>query len=83
MASVMILAIALFLIWEKVVRAISDRMKFLPSTKHLSLFFLISSRERGNKSAGEVESGKVVKKLDSKFTMYVVSFLFGLTTVSQ
>jgi hypothetical protein len=52
-----------------VVRAISDLIKFLPSTKHLFLFFLMSSREGGSRSAGEVESGKVVKKLDSKFTI--------------
>jgi hypothetical protein len=77
MALVVILAIVLFLIWEKVVRAISDLMKFLPSVKHLSLFFLISSKKGGSRSAGEVESGKVVKKLDSRFTMYVASFLFG------
>jgi hypothetical protein len=69
MALVVILAMAPFLIWEKVVRAISDWIKFLPSTKHLSLFFFISSREGGSKSTGEVESREVVKKLDSKLTI--------------
>jgi hypothetical protein len=63
---VVILAIALFLICEKVVRAIRDQIKFLPSLKHLSLFFLISLRKRGNRSAGEVERGDVVKKFDSR-----------------
>jgi hypothetical protein len=69
MVSIVILAMALFLIWEKVVRAISDQIKFLPSMKHLSLFFFISSRKGGSKSAGEVESGEVMKKLDSKLTI--------------
>jgi excinuclease UvrABC ATPase subunit len=69
MASVVILAIALFLIYEKVVNAMSERMKFLLSLKHLSLFFLIFSREGGRRSAGEVKRGKVVKKLDSRFTI--------------
>jgi hypothetical protein len=83
MASVVILSIVLFLICENVVNVISECMKFLLSLKHLFLFFLISSREKGNRSAREVERGKVVKKLDSRFTMYVDSFLLGSITVSQ
>jgi hypothetical protein len=47
MASVVILVIVLFLICEKVVSAMSEHMKFLMSLKHLFLFFLIFSRERG------------------------------------
>jgi hypothetical protein len=58
-------------------------MKFLPSLKHLFLFFLSSSKDEESKSAREVESGKVVKKLDSRFIMYVDSFLLGSVTVSQ
>jgi hypothetical protein len=42
--SVVILAIALFLICEKMVNAMSECIKFLPSLKHLSLFFFISSK---------------------------------------
>jgi hypothetical protein len=66
---VVILAIVPFFICEKVVRAIRDLMKFLPSLKHLSLFFLIFSREGSRRLAGEVERGDVVKKFDSKLTM--------------
>jgi hypothetical protein len=69
MVSVVILAIALFLICENVVSTISECMKFLLSLKHLSLFFLISSKEKGNRLVGEVERREVVKKLDSRFTM--------------
>jgi hypothetical protein len=68
---VVMLAIVLFLICENVVSAMSNLMKFL-----LSLFFLISSKEKGNRSAGEVESGKIVKKLDSRLITYVDLFLF-------
>jgi hypothetical protein len=68
MTFVVILAIVLFLICENVVSTISECMKFLLSLKHLSLFFLISSKERGRRSAREVEREKVVKKLDSRFT---------------
>jgi hypothetical protein len=67
--SVVMLAIAPFLICKKVAKAISKQIKFLPSLKHLSLFFLIFSRERGNKSVGKVERGDVVKKFDSRFTI--------------
>jgi hypothetical protein len=49
MALVVILTIVSFLICENVVNAISERMKFLPSLKYLSLFFLIFSREKGNR----------------------------------
>jgi hypothetical protein len=42
----------------------------------LIFIFLISSREEDNRSAREVKRGDVVKKLDSRFTMYVDSFLF-------
>jgi hypothetical protein len=83
MVFVVILAIALFLIYENVVSVISECMKFLLSMKHLSLFFLISSKERGNRSVGEVERGEVVKKLDSRFTMYIDLFLLESITVSQ
>jgi hypothetical protein len=38
-----------------------DLMKFLPSLKHLFLFFLSFSKDKESKWAGEVESGKVVK----------------------
>jgi hypothetical protein len=41
MVFMVILAIALFLICENVVSTMSDRLKFLLSLKHLSLFFLI------------------------------------------
>jgi hypothetical protein len=63
-----ILAIVSFFICENVVSVMIERIKFLSSLKHLSLFFLISSKERGSRSAGAVERGKVVKKLDSRFT---------------
>jgi hypothetical protein len=65
------------------VSAISDCIKFLSSLKHLSLFFLSSSKEDESRSAGAVERGKVVKKLDSRLTMYVDSFLLKSFTVSQ
>jgi hypothetical protein len=74
MASVVILAIVSFLICEKVVSAMSERIKFLLSLKHLSLFFLISLREGGRRSAREVEKSEVVKKLDSRFTY--IRFIF-------
>jgi hypothetical protein len=80
---VVILAIVPFFICEKVVRAIRDLIKFLPSLKHLSLFFLISLRKGGRRSAEEVERGDVVKKFDSRLTMYVDSFLLESMTVSQ
>jgi hypothetical protein len=82
-ASVVILTIVLFFIYENVVNVISKCMKFLPSLKHLSLFFLISFREEGNRFTGTVKREKIVKKLDSRFTMYVDSFLLGSITMSQ
>jgi hypothetical protein len=65
------------------VSAISECIKFLPSLKHLSLFFLSFFKESESKSAGTVERGKVVKKFDLRLTMYVDSFLFELFTVLQ
>jgi hypothetical protein len=63
------LAIVSFLICKNMISAMSEQIKFLLSLKHLSLFFLISSREEGNKSTREVERGDVVKKFDLRFTM--------------
>jgi hypothetical protein len=82
-ALVVMLAMVPFLICENVVSAISKCMKFLLSLKYLSLFFLISSREKGNRSTGKVERRKIVKKLDSRFTMYMDLFLLGSMTVLQ
>jgi hypothetical protein len=65
---VVMLVIALFLICKNVVNTMIDCMKFLPFLKHLSLFFLIFSKERGNRLIREVESREVVKKLDSRLT---------------
>jgi hypothetical protein len=82
-AFVVILAIVPFFICEKVVKAIKDLIKFLSSLKHLSLFFLSSFKDGESKSAGEVERGEVVKKFDSRLTVYVDSFLLVSCTVSQ
>jgi uncharacterized membrane protein YobD (UPF0266 family) len=60
MASVIILAIVSFLICEKVINAMSERIKFLLSLKHLSLFFFISSKEGSRRFAREVKRGEVV-----------------------
>jgi hypothetical protein len=83
MVSIVIFAIVLFLICENMVSAISKPMKFLLSLKHLSLFFLISSKEKSTRSVGKLERRKIVKKLDSRFTMYVDSFVLESITVSQ
>jgi uncharacterized membrane protein len=82
-ALVVMFAIALFLICENIISATSEHMKFFLFLKYLSLFFLIFSREKGNRSARKVERREVVKKLDSRFTMYVDLFLLGSMTVSQ
>jgi hypothetical protein len=37
-------------------------------------------KEEDSRSAGVVKRGKVVKKLDSRLTMYVDSFLLGSIT---
>jgi hypothetical protein len=70
-----ILTIVSFFICENLVNAMSEYIKFLLSLKHLFLFFLISFREEGIRSARAVKRREVVKKLDSRFTMYVDSFL--------